>query len=85
MVKKWKAVTEEIEREEGAEFAAMVVDPHHTSEWARKHLQGIDVSKADRILAQKVLYRDQFPGVMFDCPEECYQALTRDYGAMARG
>jgi hypothetical protein len=85
IVKKWKAVTEEIEREEGAEFAAMVVDPHHTSEWARKHLQGLDVSKADRILAQKVLYRDQFPGVMFDCPEECYQALTRDYGAMARG
>ena len=85
MVKKWKAVTEEIEREEGAEFAAMAVGPHHAPEWARKHLQGLDVSKADRILAQKVLYRDQFPGVMFDCPEECYQALTRDYGAMARG
>ena len=84
-VKLWKAVTEEIEREEGTEIAVKEVGPHNTIEWARKQIQGLDVSRADRILAQKVIYRDQFPGVMFDCPEECYQALTRDYGAMARG
>ena len=85
IVTKWKAITEEIEREEAAVIAAAAIDHRHTLEWARKQLQGLDVSKADRILAQKVIYRDQFPGVMFDCPEECYQALTRDYGAMARG
>ena len=85
-VKLWKMVTEEIEREEGAEIAAAAVGPHHTIEWAHKVQHGGgDVSRDDRILAQKVIYRDQFPGVMFDCPEECYQALTRDYGAMARG
>jgi Domain of unknown function (DUF3854) len=85
MVATWKAITEEIEREEATAIATAAIDPHHTIEWARKQLQGLDVSKADRILARKVIYRDDFPGVMFDCPEECYQALTRDYGAMARG
>lgn len=85
MVKQWKVITEEIEREEATAIATAAIAPHHTIEWARKQLQGLDVSKADRILARKVLYRDDFPGVMFDCPEECYQALTRDYGAMARG
>ena len=84
-VKLWKAVTEEIEREEGTEIAVKEISPHNTIEWARKQIQGLDISRADRILAQKVLYRDQFPDVMFNCPEECYQALTRDYGAMARG
>jgi hypothetical protein len=84
-VKLWRTITEEIEREEAAAIATAAIDHRHTLEWARKQLQGLDVSKADRILAQKVIYRDQFPGVMFDCPEECYQALTRDYGAMARG
>lgn len=84
-VKLWKDVTEEIEREEGDEIAAAAIDDRHTIEWARKQLQGLDVSRADRILAQKVIWRDQFPGVMFDDPEECYKALTRDYRAMARG
>ncbi len=84
-VKLWKAITEEIEREEATAIATAAIDHRHTIEWARKQLQGLDVSKADRILAQKVIYRDQFPGLMFDRPEECYQALTRDYGAMARG
>ncbi len=84
-VKLWKSITEEIEREEAATIAAATIDRHHSLEWARKQLQGLDVSKADRVLAQKLIYRDQFPGVLFDCPEECYRALTQDYGAMARG
>ena len=86
MIEKWKAVTEEIEREEGAEIAAMTVGPHNTLEWAHKVWHGGgDVSRAERILAKKVIYRDHFPGMMFDCPEECYRTLTQDYGAMARG
>ena len=84
-VRLWKSITEEIEREEAAAIAAAAINHRHSLEWARKQLQGLDVSKADRILARKIIYRDQFPGVMFDCPEECYRALTQDYGAMARG
>jgi Domain of unknown function (DUF3854) len=84
-VKTWKAITEEIEREEATAIATAVIEPHHTMEWAQKQRNGLEVSKADRILARKVIDRHNFPGVMFDCPEECYQALTRDYGAMARG
>ena len=83
--KLWKAITEEIEREECTEIAEVDVNDDDTIEEARRKLSGLDVSRADRIHARKVIYRDQFPGVMFDCPEECYQALTRDYGAMARG
>ena len=85
-VSQWKLITEEIERDEAVEIATAAIDHRYTLEWARKiRLGGGDVSKNDRIRAQKIIYRDQFPGVMFDCPEECYQALTRDYGAMARG
>ena len=80
----WKTATYEIEWEEGAELAAAVTDHRHTLEWARKQLSR-DASRAERIIARKVIYRDQFPGVMFDCPDECYMALTREYGALARG
>ena len=85
-VSQWKLITEEIERDKAQGIARAAIGPHHTLEWAHKIRHGGgDVSRVDRILAQKVLYRDQFPGMIFDCPEECYQALTRDYGAMARG
>ena len=83
--KLWKAITEEIEREEADEIAEVDIKDDDTIEEARRKLSGLNVSRADRVHARKVIYRDQFPGVMFDCPEECYQALTRDYGAMARG
>ena len=83
--KLWKAITEEIEREEATEIADVEIKDDDTIEEARRKLSGLNVSRADRVHARKVIYRDQFPGVMFDCPEECYQALTRDYGAMARG
>ncbi len=84
-VAQWAAINEEIWREEAAAIAQGIVTEGHTIEWARKALDSADVSIEIRILAQKVIYRSEFPGVMFDCPEECYVALTRDYGAMRRG
>jgi hypothetical protein len=81
----WKSISEAIWSEEAAAIAKAKVDDRHTIEWARRALDALDVGVATRILAQKVIYRSEFPGVSFDCPEECYVALTRDYGAMARG
>ncbi|NJN49066.1 MAG: hypothetical protein HC805_03830 [Alkalinema sp. RL_2_19] len=84
-VAQWAAINEEIWREEAAAIAQAAITEGHTIEWARKALDSADASIEARILAQKVIYRSEFPGVMFDCPEACYVALTRDYGAMRRG
>ena len=81
----WASINESIWRDEASAIAAAAVEPHHTIEWARRALNGLETTLQTRILAQKIIWRDVFPGVMFDCPEECYAALTRDYGAMARG
>jgi hypothetical protein len=84
-VAQWAAINEEIWREDAMQIAQAILNEGHTIEWARKALDSADVSIETRILAQKVIYRSEFPGVMFDCPEKCYVALTRDYGAMRRG
>jgi hypothetical protein len=85
IVTQWKAINEQIWREEAAAIAQAQVTDRHTIEWARRALDALDVSIETRVTAQKVLWRDDFPGMLFDCPEESYTALTRDYGAMARG
>jgi hypothetical protein len=85
-VVQWAAINEEIWREEASAIAqGEIIAGKHTIEWARKALDSADVGIETRLLAQKVIYRSEFPGVMFDCPEGCYVALTRDYGAMRRG
>jgi Domain of unknown function (DUF3854) len=85
-VAQWAAINEEIWREEAAAISqGEIIAGKHTIEWARKALDSADVGIETRLLAQKVIYRSEFPGVMFDCPEECYVALTRDYGVMRRG
>lgn len=82
----WKAIQEEIWREDAAALAAKVVNPEvHTPAWARHALDSLECSLDTRILAQKVLYREEFPGMQFDCPEECYRVLCQDYGVMRRG
>ena len=85
IVNLWREIQEEIWRDQAAAIGAAKVEAHHTADWALKKLDGLDVSLEIRILAQKVLWRDQFPGVNFDDPEECYQALCKDGGAMRRG
>jgi Domain of unknown function (DUF3854) len=81
----WDEVQEEIWRDQAAAIATAKVEQQHDKKWALKKLDSLDVGLEVRILAQKVLWRDQFPGVEFDDPEECYEALCRDNGAMRRG
>jgi hypothetical protein len=81
----WEIINEELWREEAAAIAGAVIEDTHTLKWARKALDGLDTSLETRLLAQKCIWRSDFPGMMFDCEKECYSALTRDYGAMARG
>lgn len=85
MVALWKEITEELWREDAAEFATAAISDKHTPEWAHRTLESQDSSLQARTLAQKVLLRDEFPGVIFDDAEECYQTLCKDYGAMRRG
>jgi hypothetical protein len=81
----WKEINEELWREEAQAIASGKITERHTLAWARKSLDGLETTQETRTLAQKVIWRSDFPGVLFDDPEECYQALCRDYGAMARG
>ncbi|MDX2213763.1 MAG: plasmid replication protein, CyRepA1 family [Oculatellaceae cyanobacterium bins.114] len=84
-VELWKDIQEEIWREDAAAIASAVVEDRHTPEWAHRTLESLEVSLETRILAQKVIWREQFPGILFDDAEECYQTLCKDYGAMRRG
>lgn len=81
----WKEVQEAIWRDDAAAIASAEVTPEHSPEWARRTLDSLECSLETGTLAQKVLYRDEFPGVDFDDAQECYEALCRDYGAMRRG
>ena len=45
----------------------------------------MESSREARTIAHKVLWREAFPGVLFDNAEEVYQAITKDYGSMRRG
>ncbi len=81
----WKEVQEEVWREDAEAIASATVEERHTPEWAHKTLDSMDVALETRILAQKILWREEFPGVLFDDSEECYQALCQDYGMMRRG
>ncbi len=81
----WKAVQEELWRGDAEAIAQTIIEAHHTPEWARKTLDSLEVALETRILAQKVLWRLEFPGVLFDDLEECYQVLCQEYGMMRRG
>ena len=82
----FKEIREMLWDEEATEIAtAKVEEDIHTVEWARKALEGLDTTLETRTIARKVLWRDEFPGMAFDDANQCCNALTRDYGAMARG
>ncbi|MGB3613661.1 MAG: hypothetical protein WBA10_07705, partial [Elainellaceae cyanobacterium] len=85
IIELWQEVQEEIWREEAQEIAAIRLDETHTTAWAYRALDGIDTSRKTRTMAHKVLWRDEFPGVLFDDAEEVYQCLIKDYGTMRRG
>ncbi|NEO34530.1 MAG: hypothetical protein F6K36_29870 [Symploca sp. SIO3C6] len=81
----WKQVQDEIWAEDAEEFAAINLEDIHTEEWAQRTLNSNDSTRVNRVRAHKVLYRLEFPGVIFDDASECYEALMLDYGAMRRG
>lgn len=81
----WREVKHELWREQAGKIASGKIEPEHTRDWALEKIDGLEVSSEVRILAQKVLWREEFPGVSFDDLEECYQALCYDNGAMRRG
>jgi hypothetical protein len=45
----------------------------------------MDSGREARLIAYKVLCRDEFPGIAFDDAEECYEVLCKDYGSLRRG
>lgn len=81
----FKGIKETLWEEEAAEIASAEIEGIHTIEWARKALDGLDTTLETRTIARKVLWRDEFPGMTFDNVKHCYDALTRDYGAMVHG
>ena len=81
----WRETQDEIWQDEAVEFAALDLDNTHTEDWANRTLNSNDSTRVNRLRARKVLYRAEFPGVLFDDASECYEALMLDYGAMRRG
>lgn len=81
----WRMMKEKIWREEAAEIASLQSEPEYDTAWAYRQLDGLDTSRRMRLMAHKVLWQAEFPGVLFDEAEECYQCLTKDHGAMRRG
>lgn len=81
----WKEVQEEIWREDAATMAEARIPEGRTPRWAQETLDSHEASLEVRIIAQKVLLREEFPGIDFDDSEDCYQILFQDFGTMRRG
>lgn len=81
----WKVIDEEMWRSDAMEIASLQPSDKQNIDWAFKALGGNDTGHDVRMMAHKVIWRDEFPGVSFDDPEDCYQVLTKDFGAMRRG
>ncbi len=81
----WQLTQEEIWQEEAIEIAEATPEEAHTLDWAHRTLDSNESSREARLIAYKVLWREEFPGVLFDEAEECYEALCKDYGALRRG
>lgn len=82
----WNQAGNEIWWEDSEEGASAAVDPAiHTAEWAYAVNNALESTHIDRVLASKVLLRDEFPGIAFDTPQEWYEAIYKDYGTMRRG
>jgi hypothetical protein len=82
----WERVTEKIWHEDALAIAQSSIDPElHTVKWSGQTLSSGDASLESRTTARKVLWREEFPGVLFDHSHECYEAITKNYGAMLRG
>ncbi len=81
----WKQVQEGIWQDEALELSQTQIESGQDADWAYRALDSIESTREIRLIAHKVLWREEFPGVSFDEPDEVYQALCADYGAMRRG
>lgn len=75
----------ELDHEKAEQLAGMKIDEWHTEGWAHEILSSGESSYTQRLRAFKVLKRVEFPGLDWDDAGECYEALIKDYGRMARG
>lgn len=81
----WQLTQEQIWLEEAVEIAAAAPEAAHTLDWAHRTLDSMESGREARLIAYKMLCRDEFPGVAFDDAEECYEVLCKDYGSLRRG
>ena len=81
----WDETQEAIWQEEAKEFAAIIPADGQDVKWAWDTLDSMESTREKRLIARKVLLRDEFPEVLFNNPEECYEALLKEYGAMKKG
>jgi hypothetical protein len=81
----WQLTQAQIWLEEAVEIAEAIPEEAHTLDWAHRTLDSMESSREARLIAYKVLCRDEFPGIAFDDAEECYEVLCKDYGALRRG
>jgi len=81
----WQLTQEQIWLEEAVEIAEAAPEEAHTLDWAHRTLDSMESGREARLIAYKVLCRDEFPGIAFDDAEECYEVLCKDYGALRRG
>lgn len=81
----WKTQREIIWAEESDYFAGQEPEENQDTNWAYGVLNSTESSYTDRLIAHKVLLREQFPGENFNDSEDCYRALFENYGALKRG
>jgi Domain of unknown function (DUF3854) len=84
LCQEWKEIKQAIWLEEAEEIAAVRPSPTQDLEWAIAS-QSKEISRAERLVARKVLWRSEFPGVDFDEVTDCYEGMLRDHGRISRG
>ncbi|MEM1307940.1 MAG: DUF3854 domain-containing protein [Cyanobacteria bacterium P01_H01_bin.153] len=81
----WQATQDAIWQDEALEMASVAVEAGQDPSWAYRTLDSMESGREARIIAHKVLWREQFPGMDFDDPDEVFQAICQDYGRMRKG
>lgn len=81
----WQETQEAIWQDEALEMASVAVEAGQDITWAYRTLDSMESSREARIIAHKVLWHEQFPGMDFDDPDEVFQAICQDYGRMRKG
>lgn len=70
----WKAIKEDIAREDSDYYAGLELGPEHTAKWANDVLSGVDSSYQERCKAEKVRVYLRFPGLDWNDSQFWYDA-----------